>query len=240
MKLRIRNDGPASGAVNMQIDSDLLAKHKPEDDPILRIYTWNPYAVSCGYHQKTDSFNHAEIESKGYGLVRRATGGRAILHAQELTYAVVGTSPSELFGNTLHDTYMLINAALIQFLQGMGLAPDISDGETLTEARASICFKSAGKHEITVQGKKIIGSAQRRSNGVFLQHGSILCGPAHARLTELLSDDAPGKFSVAEIEKITTNLNELTDLDYQHDYQKMAKELINSFAKTLNLETSAF
>jgi len=163
MKLRIRNDGPASGAVNMQIDSDLLASHKPEDDPILRIYTWNPYAVSRGYHQKVDSFNHTEIESKGYGLVRRATGGRAILHAQELTYAIIGSSPSELFGNTLHDTYMLINAALIRFLHGMGLDPDISDGETLAEARASICFKSAGKHEITVQGKKIIGSAQRRT-----------------------------------------------------------------------------
>ncbi len=240
MKLKIRNDGPASGAVNMQIDSDLLANHKPEDDPILRIYTWNPYAVSRGYHQKDDSFNHAEIESKGYGLVRRATGGRAILHAQELTYAIIGSSPSELFGNTLHDTYMLINMALIQFLQGMGLDPDISDGETLTEARASICFKSAGKHEITVQGKKIIGSAQRRTNGVFLQHGSILCGPAHAQLAELLNEDAPGKLPVAEIEKSTTNLNELTGSDYQRDYEELAKKLINSFAKTLNLEISAF
>jgi lipoyl(octanoyl) transferase len=235
MKLMIINDGPASGAVNMQTDLDLLESHKPGDNPILRIYSWSPFSVSYGYHQKTANFNQTEIESNGYGFVRRATGGRAILHAEELTYAIVGTSPSELFGNNLHDTYMLINQALILFLQKLELQPDISIGETLSEARASICFKSAGKHEITVDSKKIIGSAQRRKNGVFLQHGSILCGSAHAKLSRLLNDDAPGKLHEDEIKKITTNLYELSGVDYKQDYKQLSELLINSFSVTLGL-----
>ena len=174
MILRVMNDGPRPGTVNMVTDARLLAEHCPGDDPILRLYRWSPWAVTYGYHQAPDTFDVAAAADRGWDVVRRPTGGRAILHAQELTYAVVGTSPCALFGDTLHQTYTTINRALMKFLRELGLSPDVSDGESLEEARGAVCFQTAGRHEVTVGGRKIIGSAQRRSGEVFLQHGSIL------------------------------------------------------------------
>jgi len=119
-------------------------------------------------------FDETAIRAAGYDLVRRPTGGRAILHADELTYAVIGSSPGPVFGATLHETYMKINRALLAFLADLGVVADISTGESREEARGLVCFRSAGRHEVSVAGRKIIGSAQRRTGGNFLQHGSIL------------------------------------------------------------------
>ncbi|MHB8079237.1 MAG: lipoyl protein ligase domain-containing protein, partial [Candidatus Krumholzibacteriia bacterium] len=115
--LRIFDDGPLPGAVNMRRDAALLAARRAGEPPVLRLYRWAPPAVSYGYHQSEADFDAAAIAARGFGLVRRPTGGRAILHAEELTYAVVGDSPGPLFGGTLHETYAAINAALLRFLR---------------------------------------------------------------------------------------------------------------------------
>jgi lipoate-protein ligase A len=208
-KLRVCWDGARSGAWNMQRDGELLAAQRPQDDPILRLYLWQPAAVTIGYNQDPTDFDQETIAARGYDLVRRPTGGRAILHADELTYAVIGASPSPLFGDTLHSTYMKINAALLAFLAQLGLAADISDGESRADARGLVCFQSAGKHEVKVGGRKIIGSAQRRTNGVFLQHGSILAGPRHLELPALLGGDAAREQDARELASVTTDLSQL-------------------------------
>ena len=136
-RLRIFDDGPRPGAVNMQRDAALLAAQGPGDPPVLRLYRWSPPAVSLGHHQRVGAFDAAAIAARGYGLVRRPTGGRAILHADELTYAVVGASPCPLFGASLHETYATINRALVRFLTELGLRPDVSAGESRAEARWS-------------------------------------------------------------------------------------------------------
>ena len=125
--LRVFYDGAATGAVNMGRDASLLAGHKPGDDPILRLYRWEPAAVTIGYNQDGTDFDEAGIRAAGYDLVRRPTGGRAILHADDLTYAVIGTSPGPVFGASLHETYLKINQALLAFLADLGIAADISD-----------------------------------------------------------------------------------------------------------------
>lgn len=239
MKLQVHIDGLRSGAVNMSTDTRLLEEHQPGDDPILRIYRWHPAAVSYGHHQSESDFAQEIIAQEGWGLVRRPTGGRAILHAEELTYAVIGTSPSDLFGGSLHDTYMKINQALISFLEKLGLAPDISSGESLTEARGAVCFQSAGQHEITVSGRKIIGSAQRRRGEVFLQHGSILVGSDHVDLLKVLPkvENTSGRRDA--LLSATTDLNrELGCHADTTNYEHWSQDLVMSFAEAFDLEVS--
>lgn len=240
MILRVMNDGPRPGTVNMVTDARLLAEHCPGDDPILRLYRWSPWAVTYGYHQAPDTFDVAAAADRGWDVVRRPTGGRAILHAQELTYAVVGTSPCALFGDTLHQTYTTINRALMKFLRELGLSPDVSDGESLEEARGAVCFQTAGRHEVTVGGRKIIGSAQRRSGEVFLQHGSILTGSAHVDLLELLPSSERTEGRRRELITATTDLSrELgRELD-DEDLDGLTDLLIASFAEVFFLETES-
>ncbi len=236
--LRVNFDGALSGAVNMQRDCDLLEAHRPEDDPILRLYRWQPAAVTIGYNQNFDHFNKEAIDQAGCGLVKRITGGRAIFHADELTYSVTGTSPGPLFGNSLHQSYMKINEALVLFLQRLGLAVEVSGGESREDMRSLVCFKSAGKHEIRVGGRKLVGSAQRRTQGVFLQHGSILTGRRHLQLPKFLLPRESGVgMTESELDLLTTDLgHELGTSFVEEDLQRMEKDLAVCFSEVFQLE----
>lgn len=235
--LKVIHDGAHPGAVNMERDAAWLADHRPGDDPVLRIYRWEPAAITIGYNQDPDDFDHEAIAAAGFGLVKRPTGGRAILHADELTYCLIGTSPGPLFGHSLHDCYMKINQALLAFLAGLGITADISAGESRDEARGMLCFKSAGQHEIRVDGRKIIGSAQRRTQGVFLQHGSILAGPTHTRLPDFVKPQ-PGIPQVpAEVlARVTTDLSQILDRPLTGaDLDALGHDLAAAFSRTLDL-----
>lgn len=239
--LRIIVDGACGGAANMARDAALLDEHRPGDPPVLRLYRWRPPAISYGYHQSVEVFDAAAIAAAGFGLVRRPTGGRAILHADELTYAVVGTSPSPLFGETLHATYTRINEALLLFLRDLGLAADVSGGESREDARGMVCFKSAGRHEIHVQGRKLVGSAQRRHGGVFLQHGSILAGPAHLELSRFLrpGTDRPAP-DRAQLSLVTTDLGQLLGVRLDDDGQeRLLPRLADAFCRAWGLEADS-
>lgn len=208
MQLRVYRDGARDGAWNMARDADLLRSLRPDDGPVLRLYRWSPPAVSYGYHQKPGDFDAAAIAARGWGLVRRPTGGRAILHSDELTYAVIGPAGGPLFGESLHTAYTAINEALLRFLRDLGLSPDVSGGESLAEARGAVCFRSAGRHELTVGGRKLVGSAQRRTADGFLQHGSILTGPGHADLLACLAGERDTPDERARLAGAVTDLGE--------------------------------
>lgn len=237
MKLQVIHDGAHPGAVNMQRDGELLQAHQPGDDPVLRIYRWDPPAVTIGYNQDLEGFDAAAAAAAGFGLVRRPTGGRAILHADELTYCIVGTSPGPLFGDTLHACYMKINEALLEFLSGLGVAAEISAGESREEMRGALCFKSAGQHEIRVGGRKLIGSAQRRRAGVFLQHGSILAGPGHLRLPDFVRP-VPGVPTTGAdaLARVTTDLAQVLDRPLAgDDLDELGRALAGAFGRVLDL-----
>lgn len=235
-KLRIFQDGALTGEENMARDAELLASHKPGDDPILRLYRWQPAAITMGYNQSFDAFDLDAVQAAGFDLVRRPTGGRAILHADELTYAIIASSPGSVFGDTLHATYMKINEALLLFLKNLGIHADISGGESRAEAGSLVCFKSAGHHEIRVAGRKIIGSAQRRSGGVFLQHGSILAGPRHLELPRFLKQGAKGNdIDPAGLALVTTDLQqELGRSLSASDLDSLMEPLAAAFVATLS------
>jgi lipoate-protein ligase A len=221
----------------MERDAFLLASHRPGDDPVLRVYRWEPAAVTIGYNQDFADFDAAAVAAAGFDLVRRPTGGRAILHADELTYAVVGTSPGPVFGSSLHETYMKINEALLAFLADLGIAGDISEGESRDDARSLVCFKSAGRHEVSVGGRKLIGSAQRRTAGVFLQHGSILAGGRHLDLPRfLVGEGARSTAAAAALGRVTTDLGQLLGTNPSgRDLDAMAPRLGRAFAEVLGL-----
>jgi lipoyl(octanoyl) transferase len=176
------NSGPNLGAYNMALDEELLARAQAgEDRPVLRLYAWQPPAVSLGRFQKSGTAVNAEAcKRHGFDIVRRITGGRAVLHDKELTYSIIARTSNPLFPGNVHGTYKVIAAGLLAGLNNLGIAAEIvSRGGRHADrvdknAKEAACFSSPSWYEILVRGRKIVGSAQRRVSGAFLQHGSIL------------------------------------------------------------------
>ena len=184
--------GARSGDANMLIDEALALRLQAGiGSPTLRVYRWQPFAVSLGFNEPANDFDPLRLRNAGIDLVRRPTGGRAILHAEELTYSVV----MRIDGQSLKAIYGLINSALLAGVRLLGidaaLAASSDDFRALYAGPSSIpCFAASAKSEIQYRGKKLIGSAQRRYGEVILQHGSFLLGPGHRRIAEFLSPQA--------------------------------------------------
>ncbi len=176
------SSGPNLGIYNMALDEELLARAQAgEDRPVLRLYAWQPPAVSLGRFQKSETAVNAEACKRlGFDIVRRITGGRAVLHDKELTYSIIARTGNPLFPGTVLGTYKVIAAGLLAGLRNLGISAElVARGSRHAErvdknARDAACFSSPSWDELLVHGRKIVGSAQRRVSGAFLQHGSIL------------------------------------------------------------------
>lgn len=189
MNWRYINTGAQNGAFNMKFDEKLAMDALKDDSlPTLRLYRWSPFAISIGRHQNENVFDALELQSKGIDLVRRPTGGRAIFHAHELTYSVATRtemmSPREL--------YRFVNQGLLAGLKLLGIEAELAattdDFRTLYSLPESVpCFSSTAKSEIQFQGKKLVGSAQRRFGDVILQHGSLLLSDEHKHIADFLA-----------------------------------------------------
>lgn len=185
--------------------------------PTVRLYGWTPWAISLGHHQEESDINHAQCRKDGIDVVRRPTGGRAILHAQELTYCVVMPAGRR----SVLDVYNDISQALVRGLKLFGVEASLQKSQpdflSAYKEKSSIpCFTSSARYEIEVDGRKLVGSAQRRfhddEHDVVLQHGSILCGPAHKQLSRYLQiDDAALLDRIGtQMDAKTTDLQEIT------------------------------
>jgi len=191
--------GEQTGAFNMALDESLArALAAGEGSPALRLFRWRPWAISLGYNQSAGDIDGARCTADGIDVVRRPTGGRAILHAQELTYSVV----MEAGRRSILQVYNEISTALVRglALYGVDVALQKSQPDFAKEYRSSSsvpCFASSARYEIEWRGRKLVGSAQRRFSGpagdVVLQHGSILCGDAHIRLADYLAAPPDGE-----------------------------------------------
>jgi len=179
---RFIDTGPNSAVRNMSIDEELLARAQAgEKTPVLRFYHWDPPAVSLGRFQKAgEAVNADACKHLGFDIVRRVTGGRAVLHNRELTYSIVARTDAPLFPPDVHGTYKVIAAGLLAGLRNLSIPAELVSRSGRHAAlvdkddRNPACFSSPSWYEIVVHGKKIVGSAQRRLSGAFLQHGSIL------------------------------------------------------------------
>jgi len=193
---RYIKSGARSGVFNMEEDERLAeGLLRSGGDAVLRLYTWSPWAISLGHHQDPREINSEQCLVDGIDVVQRPTGGRAILHAEELTYCVV--MPSD--GQSVIQVYNAIGVALLRGLRLFGVKASLEKSQPnfrnlYREASSVPCFSSSARWEIAFGGRKMVGSAQRRySDGgrtAILQHGSILCGLAHLRLADyLVADD---------------------------------------------------
>jgi lipoate-protein ligase A len=181
---RLLNTGLNDGAYNMALDQALV--HSVQSGaslPVIRFFGWSPPAVSLGYNQKIKDLDIEACHRAGFDIVRRPTGGRAVMHQDEFTYSVIAPEDDPVIGGTIMETYGRIAQGLLAGLKILGVDAEMVRSEVpdVSAAASALCFAAAGRYEITAGGKKLIGSAQRRMNGVILQQGSLLmnCGQEH-------------------------------------------------------------
>ncbi len=174
------------GAWNMAVDEAIMeAVRLGASPPTLRLYAWRPACLSLGVAQPIRDVDQEALSVKGYELVRRPTGGRSILHTDELTYAVIGSEADPLLKGGVLESYQRISQGLLHALNALGIeAQVVSPAQAqssrhgqppnhIDSASNAVCFETPSYYEITCLGKKIIGSAQLRRKGAVLQHGSF-------------------------------------------------------------------
>lgn len=236
------NTGSHSGEYNMDLDVALAERlQRREILPTLRIYGWKPWAVSLGYNQSESDIDKNKCLELGFDIVRRPTGGRAILHANEITYSVVMFAD----GKSVTEVYSQISRSLVNALRK--ICPEISyetsqpNFQALYKKQESIpCFSASARYEVQINGRKLVGSAQRRysSDGlpdVVLQHGSILLGAEHKLLADVLNLDAESvkKKIVEDIDQKTIDLSSAMGRDVSFD--EAAVVIRTGFEETMNI-----
>lgn len=160
---------------NMAVDECILDEvSQGRSNPVLRFYGWSPPGISLGYFQKVrKSVDVNFCKENNISIVRRLTGGRTVLHADELTYSIIIPESHCLANGSVTNSYKNISVGILEGLKKIGIPAEISSG-TSKESNSSACFEATSKYEIVINGKKIVGSAQTRKKGCLLQHGSIV------------------------------------------------------------------
>ncbi len=231
MRWTLIDSAPNSGKYNMDFDN-FLSQNCKEDEAFFRLYRWEPYAISIGANQNFDEIDIDLAATDNIDVVKRATGGRAVLHSEELTYSLI--LPIK-FGLSAREVY---NKTSVALSKGLGfyndklkpvvlesIQPDFK--AQLNQQSGSLCFASTAKSEVKFHGKKLIGSAQRRMNNVILQHGSILCGKFHSNLPYYLSDRSSTQTLIEELKNKTTEISTITDQSV--NYFRLSQSIISAF-----------
>jgi lipoate-protein ligase A len=174
----------------MALDEALMSRARQTGEWALRIYAWSAPTISLGRNQSAmRQYDREHIRAQGLAVVRRPTGGRAILHHREITYSV--TAPTDAAG-TERESYSRINRLLVHALTNMGVTASVAPRtERARTPDATPCFERPAEGELTFDGRKIAGSAQWRSDGALLQHGSILVDDDQSQLTEFSLSPQP-------------------------------------------------
>jgi len=235
MKWRFLIDGKLSPSENMAVDESIFqCVQSGRSVPTIRFYNWEPSTVSCGYNQKADKeVDFIALKENGYGFVRRPTGGRVVLHDNEVTYAVISPIIGRLSGNVT-ESYSEISKALAKGLELMGINVDFEKGNlSSTHQRQAVnpCFTSSSRYELSYQRKKIVGSAQVRKNNCFLQHGSILLDYDQSKLAYILSglSDEQKERMANYLKRKTISINGI--LNVPISYRKAVRLLMEGFKK---------
>lgn len=168
----------------MAVDEALLeAVGRGESLPTLRLYGWSPASLSLGYAQSYNEVDVPRLESHGWDVVRRATGGRAILHVDELTYSVTAPPDEPRTQGSVLESYRRLAGALVTAVRTLGLPVEIEEhAQPAGTEKGPVCFEVPSAYEIVVDGKKLVGSAQARKRHGVLQHGTL---PLHGDLTRI-------------------------------------------------------
>lgn len=243
MKWRFIYSGFNTGKINMDFDLE-LAKNVSDTETIVRFYRWEPYCISLGANQDISSLKIDEAEAENIDIVKRPTGGRAILHAEEITYSVVTHINSD---TSAREIYHSINLALIEGLKLYDLALTKVELETVQpdfpkfykQDVSALCFAVPAKSELKFNGKKLAGSAQRKLGSSLLQHGSLLCGAYHKNIIKYLNlpEESINNIST-DLESNTIDLSEI--LGIKIDYDQLVSNLVDGFINHFKVEDYEF
>lgn len=205
-----------------------------ESSPTVRFYSWETPGITIGHSQNARRVLDLDrCERDGIPVTRRLTGGRAVFHDNELTYSAAGPVDDPCFGGTLMDTYASISRGFLDALTALGVTVDWSRGGHGGDAAGvgqSPCFLSASRYEVTIGGRKLIGSAQRRIGGYFLQQGSVLTGPGHLRIADYLPDGVNPDEIRREIAKKTVDLSAV--MPHSFDRSRLVTVFVSLFGQT--------
>lgn len=239
MNWRIFDSGFNTGKANMEIDLN-LAETCNRNESLLRFYRWQPYCISLGANQKLDDINVEKAEHDNIDVVYRPTGGRAILHAEELTYSVIYPLNND---TSFRRIYNEINLAIIEGLKFYNPNLSMLEVETIQpqfqnfykEQISALCFAVPAKSEIKFGCKKLVGSAQKKMKNVLLQHGSILCGDYHLNIIDYLN--LPQEEAESMREELKSKTTELHSILLEEiDYTRLIECLTQGFSKHFNVE----
>ena len=252
---RLLQTPPAGGAWNMAVDEAILeTAGRQLALPTLRLYAWSPPCLSLGFAQPASDVDFQELQNRSWDIVRRPTGGRSILHTDELTYSVSGPYTEPRLAGSVLESYQRISAALLEALRLLSIPaqaqPELArTGSQPSQSKSAsengpVCFEMPSSYEITVKGKKVIGSAQSRKQDGVLQHGSL---PLTGDLTRILQvlvfakDDQNEPNQEAARLKAARHLRERAIsaeecLGQAVTWQAAAQAFITAFSRVLNLE----
>ncbi len=238
---RLIYDQPTLGAANMARDEAVLAAVSAGDggiapSPTLRLYGWTPPCLSLGYGQHVREADAERIAARNWGLVRRPTGGRAILHADELTYSLALPIDHPLAAGGVVESYRRISQALLAALERLGAAASAERAETGAGAISPVCFDRPSHYEITVGGRKLVGSAQVRRRQGMLQHGTLPLSGDIGRIAEALvyPDEAARQAAKDQVHAHALTLAEA--LGYEITWDEAAKAVASGFAGVFGVD----
>lgn len=230
---------PARGAWNMAVDEALLeSAGRGESLPTLRLYAWTPPCLSLGYAQPFADVDMARLAERGWDIVRRPTGGRAILHTDELTYSVTGPADEPRLAGSVLESYNRLAKALLAAVQSLEMPVEMKEHApgALPETSNPVCFEVPSTYEITVNGKKLIGSAQARRKDGVLQHGSLPLTGDLTRIVQTLAfpDELARSQAAARLLERAATVE--SALGRAVDWETAARSMVRAFEAELGLQ----
>ena len=228
---------PAHGAWNMALDEAIL-EHigRGESIPTLRLYAWEPPCLSLGQAQPFADVDMARLKERGWEVVRRATGGRAILHTDELTYSVIAPNEEPRVAGTVLESYNRLAQALLLAVKELELPVEMKEGRVNNGSVPNpVCFEVPSTYEITVDGKKLIGSAQARKKEGVLQHGSLPLLGDLARICQALAFENEAARETASKRLLERATTVESALGRQVSWEAAAQAFVHAFEAQLGL-----
>lgn len=235
---RLLDSGSHDGVTNMAIDEAIsIAVAEGQSPPTLRFYSWAPPCVSIGYAQPMrDTVDLDACRRLGYTWVRRPTGGRAVLHIDELTYSVAAPQDEPRVAGDIVTSYRRLSQGLVAGLRRLGCGALEAEAQPdAGHTESSACFDLPAHYEVTALGRKLVGSAQARRRGVVLQHGALPLSGGVERLTEVLAlSEAERQALGAKLLQRAVALDEA--LGHPVPRSRVVEALTEGFSDALNLE----
>lgn len=224
--------------INMATDEAIFRESlRSETLPTLRFYGWRHPTVSLGYFQKAASeIDLDACRRHKVAVVRRPTGGRAVYHDEELTYSVVSGSAPPCFAPSVMGTYRAITICIARGLASVGLKTDLAEAVPVRENGflSAYCFSEPSRYELLADGKKICGSAQMRSRGGFLQHGSLLLAFDPFKTLDLLLPHLDRKEQIADLRNSVTSVKDIMGSGLSR--KDLLEAIIHGFRDVLGIE----